>query len=271
MRNINKIKKTNFLFLLFTLFTLIFAGCSKIPECTLKDTTYEKYKLNEETNTCELYKKIEKNQCGNSIAEKDNDETSCNCPEDISDSHPTLGCNGELGEYLEYTCTEEKTCELQQNKKVIEQTKPVEFKNTDLTFRANYKINTPFILDTIDKNTISVNLDYFKGPSSNSIKLKNIVVKEMTLKNSKSLTIGTQVYEEQVSSIGKNLKLKQFELAQTIKYESLESLKAELVIFYTKDTYDYKGEISKSEEKIETLKASLGTWIIINPNFEVPE
>jgi hypothetical protein len=267
MTNINKFKKTNFLFLLFTLFTLIFAGCTKIPDCTLKDTTYEKYKLNEETTTCELYKEIEKNQCGNGISEPGNDETSCNCPKDVSDSHPVLGCTGEVGDYLEYTCSEEKTCELKQTKKVVSQIKSVDLKNSDVTFRAYFDINVPFILDTFDDNKISVNLDYFKGPVSSSIKVKNLLVKEMILKSSKGIIFGTQNYEEQMTTLGQKAKSKYFKLAQTTKYSTKESFTVELVISYTKDTYNTKGEISKSEEKIETLKISLGSWEIINPNF----
>jgi hypothetical protein len=265
----NKTKKTNILFLILTSTLLLFAGCTKIPDCSEKDTQYEKYKLNEETTTCELYKEIEKNSCGNGIAEENNDETSCNCPEDVPSSHPVLGCEGTYGDYLEKACTEQKTCELQENKKVTNQVKAVDLKNTDLTFRANFGVNVPFILDTIEDNKISVNLDYFKGPTSSSIKLRDIVLKEMILKNGVGIVLGTQNYGEQITTIGQKAQTKYFKLAETTEYEKKESIKVELIVSYTKDTYNSKGEISKTEEKIETLKVAIGSWTIINPNFDV--
>ena len=265
----NKTKTKNILFLILTSTLLLLAGCTKIPDCTQKNTDYEKYKLNEETTTCELYKEIERNSCGNGIYEEANDETSCNCPEDVPKSHPNA-CKGSYGDYLEKACTEQETCELQQNKKVVGQTKSVDLKNTDLTFRANFGINVPFILDTVDDNKINVNLDYFKGPTSSSIKLRNIVVKEMILKNSGGIIFGTQNYGEQMTSLGQKTQTKYFKLAQTTKYESKENLKVELIVSYIKDTYDSKGEVLRSEEKIETLKVAIGTWVLINPNFDVP-
>lgn len=269
-KNFTKTKKTNFLFLIITATLLLLSGCTKIPDCSEKDTTYEKYKLNEETTTCDLYKEIERNSCGNGIYEEDNDETSCNCPQDVPQSHPKA-CSGSYGDYLEKSCTEQDTCELQQNKKVVTQTKSVDLKNTDLTFRANFGISTPFILNTIDDNKITVNLDYFKGPTSSSVKLRNIVVKEMILKNNGGITFGTQNYGEQITSIGQKTQTKYFELSQTPEYESKENLKVELIVSYTKDTYNSAGEVLRSEEKIETLKVAIGTWVIINPNFEVED
>ncbi|NQZ85030.1 MAG: hypothetical protein HRU03_04900 [Nanoarchaeales archaeon] len=263
-----KTNKTNIFFLILTLLTLTFAGCSKIPDCTELNTQYEKYQLNEDTTTCELYKSVDKNSCGNGIAEEDNDETFCNCAEDVPSSHPTLGCEGNKGEYLEYVCSAQETCELQQNNKVISQEKAVVFKNSDVTFRANFNINVPFILDIKDNNKISVNLEYFKGPASSSIKLRNLVVKEMVLKNSAAIIFGTQIYSEQLSTTGRKLQTKYFELAQTTRYETKESLQVELIVSYSRDIFDSKGELVKTEDKIETLKTSIGSWKIINPNFE---
>lgn len=268
MKNTNK---KNILFLLITSVVLLLAGCSKVPDCSEMDTTYEKYKLNTETTTCELYKEIEKNQCGNGVVEEGNNEDFCSCPKDVAKTHPTLGCYGSKGEYLEYTCTQSETCELQQNNKVVEQTKSIDFKSSDITLRGEFSINTPFILDTVDNNKVTANLDYFKGPSSSSVKLRNVLVKELILKNSKGITFGTQDYNEQLSALGQNLRVKEFELSKTTSYQSSETLKAELVVSYIKDTYNSKGEVSKSEEKIETLKATIGTWDVINPNFDVPK
>jgi hypothetical protein len=272
MNKSNKTKKFNFLFIVLALVTLVFAGCTKIPDCSEKDTTYEKYKLNKETTTCELYKEIEKNICGNGIVESENDETYCNCKKDVVKTHPKYGCDGEVGDYLEKTCSEEtETCELMQNNKVILQTKAVEFKNSDVTFRANFVINTPFILNTVDNNVITVNVDYFKNSAASSVKIRNLLVKEISLENTIGINYGTQLYNEQMTSFGQKLKTKQFKIAQTTQYTSKQSLKSKLVISYTKDIYNTKGEITKSEEKIETLVSALGSWILINPNFDVSE
>lgn len=260
-------KKTNILFLLLLSTMLIFSGCGDPIDCSDSDTDYLKYNLDEETDECVVYKEIEENECGNGVAEADNDETFCNCPKDVKKTHPVLGCDGELGDYLEKSCSAEKTCELTQNKKVISQEKSIDFKHADSTFRADFKINTPFILNTDDSNSIKLDLSYFKGPTSTSIKVKDMIVKEVTLESSKGITYGTQTYNERVNVLGQKLQSKEFHLSETRTYESKESLKANLVISYTKEIYSYTGEVTKSEAKIEEITVSLGSWTIINPNF----
>ena len=252
-------------------FSLFFSGCTKVPICEEQNTPYIKYVLDKETSKCIISEEIEKDVCGNGIAEESNDETFCSCPEDVTKTHPTLGCKGEKGDYLEYRCSKQDKCELFQNAKIVNQIKSIEFKNTDLKFNVDFSIPSPFILDTLDNNVIKADLTYFKGSTSNLIKLSNIVVKELNLKNSAGIKFGENKYNEIVSTPGQKLNSKNFELAKTTKYFTTESLKSELVISYTKSIFNSKGEVTKTEQKIETLKASLGNWEIINPNFEVPK
>jgi len=262
-----KLPKINFkaiFIVFFVVASLIFAGCTKIEDCSLQDTTYTKYSWDDETSTCKEFETIEEDVCGNGVVE--DTETYCNCDDDVKKTHPLLGCDGDLGEYLEYTCTAEKECELTQNEKVVEQTKSVEFKNSDLVFRGKFRVNTPFILGTYDSNTIDVDVDLFKTLGS-GIKLRDIVVKEMSLENSAGISFGTQTYDEPVQTVGTALKTKYFSLADTTKYSTDETLKAKLVVTYVKDFLDSQGQVTKTENKVETLTINLGKWKIINPNF----
>jgi hypothetical protein len=262
------IKKTNFLFLLFTVFTLIFAGCTKIPDCTLKDTTYEKYKLNEETTNCELYKEIEQNKCGNGVIEESNDETFCNCPQDVSKTHPELGCNGEVGDYLEYTCSEDKTCEVLENKKVVSQIKTIEFQEDYLHFKSDITINKPFILNTLSDNKIRFELSLFNKYSNPVINLKDILITELVLVDNEGFNIGKVLYNQPVKEPGQKFQLKEIELSKTTEYLKYTSVNFKLGLSYTEQIISQDdGSIIESNKKIKVIESSLGDWQIINPDF----
>jgi len=256
-----EVKSLLFLFVILSL--LFFSGCSDV-DCTKKDTTYEKYSFSEQEDKCVISSRIEKDECGNGIAE--DGETYCNCKKDVSKTHPEFGCDGDIGDYLEKSCNDDtKECDLFQNKKVIEEEKSLQFKNSDVIFDVRVTLMNPFILNSADKNKIKVDISLFKLPSiSNNI--KNIVIKEFKIENSQGVLLGNKVYNEQISNIGDKVSTVEIALNDIKKYSSLETLRVKLDVSYTKDTIS-RGEVVKTEDKIETLISSIGRVEIINPNF----
>lgn len=256
----------------FVSLLLILAGCSSnSQDCSSLDTTYQKYYFNSDSKECEAKTPIKQNVCGNGVIEE-SDKNYCNCPiddgGDIPKSHLEYGCDGDKGDYLSYMCSNKQTCVLTQNDKVISQTKSVEFKNSDIIFNGDFNINKPLIVNIEEDNEIKVDLEYFKTQTSS--KISNIFVKEMIIENSASIKFAEISYNEKLDTPkpAYSFTQKSFKIADTAKYLTKETLKVKLIIGYTKDTLDFKGEITKTENKIETLTASLGTWEIINPIFD---
>ncbi len=248
----------------FFSFLLIISACSNQEiDCSEYDTTYVKYKYDAESEKCEVLKNIPQDECGNGILEKGEDK--CSCPEDFKISNPDDACTGNLGDFLNYKCNKNDECVLFQNEKVIPQSKDIEFKNNDLNFRVIFTINNPLIINVEDDSRIEVSVMYFKN--TNGFKYKDIIVKELSLEDSTNTILGKAIYEEKLDEIGQKVKDKKIEISAITKYEEKIPIRANLIISYTKETYDNKGELIKSEEKIETLKNSLGTYTIINPLF----
>ena len=108
----------------------------------------------------------------------------------------------------------------------------------------------------------------FKFPSTSS-HISNVLVKEMKIENSAGVLLASVIYNEELSGIGEKLSTNKISLGDTKKYYSKDSLKMKLDVSYTKESLDSKGEVTKTENKIETLTASLGRVEIINPNFDV--
>lgn len=242
----------------------IFAGCSSDVDCSSQDTDYIKYTYDKESKLCVVSEQKQKDVCGNGIIE--DGETYCSCAKDVQKSHPTLGCQGTLGTYLEKSCNIDEQCVLTQNSKVVEQIKSLEFKNSDVIISGRFKLNTPFIQNSEDSNVVEVSLELFKFPSTSS-KISSVVVNEITMENSGGLLYASQDLNKPLSAVGSSIDKIYLDLADISKYQSKESLKIKVIISYTKDYLDSKGQITKSEDKKETLVASLGTWEIINPNF----
>lgn len=252
------------IFFIFVVFAFIFAGCSK-EDCSLKDTTYKKYSYDETLKQCIVSKSIKENVCGNTIVE--DGETFCNCPKDIIKTHPTSGCSGTLGIYLEKSCSEEKVCVLKQNSKVVMQPKSVEFKNSDLTINTVFKLNLPYIQNSFDENKVEIEVKLFKV-NTQGVSIKNIEVKEISFEDANAILLGTAVYNEPIDMTNNVLSKRVLEFSDVSKYEKKEAIKVKMVITYDKDYLDNSGKVTKSETgKIETLIGSLGTWTIINPNL----
>lgn len=264
---LNKMKfKTLFLILIvFCLF--LFSGCSQ-EDCSLKDTDYKKYSFDDSVGECVLSESIEKNKPDNGVIEKG--ENYCNAPKDVPKAHPTLGCTGKIGDYIEKQCNEKtKACEYAQNEKVISQKKVIDFKNSDLIIQADINLNTPFVLNTSDKNKVSVVLSLFKTIESPTILVKDIVIKSFSIKNSAGTVYAEYDFNKPLKNIGDKLNKIELSLAQTNTYEKKEKLDLVLVVSYSKDYFDKDGVLTKNEPKsAETLRNSLGTWTIINPKFD---
>ncbi len=250
--------------ILTILITLTFISACSQEDCSLKDTTYEKFTFNKELGEC-VSKKIKENVCGNKIPE--DKETYCNCPSDVKKTHPIYGCSGTTGEYLENTCNEKtKICGLYQNKKVVNENKELQFKNSNIIINGNFNLNRPFILNTQDNNKVEIQLSLFNTPST-SKNIEKIIIKDISIENSKGVKLGKYIFNKELINIGDKTDSIKIELADTIKAESKETLKIKINIEYTIEYLDSKGEITKTENKIETLTSSLGSWEFINPNF----
>lgn len=259
----SKIKNIIFLFLAISLIFL--AGCSN-PDCSSQDTTYKKYKFDEKLGECAIDKSIPQNQPDNGIIE--DGETYCNAPQDVPKDYPdeALGCNGEIGKYLEKSCNDKKECVLTQNEKVVENTISKELKNSEIVFDVRTTYNNPFILNTEDLNKIEFEITLFKFPQAYT-NIKNIIVQELKLEDTNSRVLGNVEYNEKLSTIGDKLPIKKVSLAATSKYETELSMKIKLIVSYTKETLDKDGSVLRSEDKIETLTESLPRITIINPDF----
>lgn len=256
------------IFFIFVLFALIFSGCSK-EDCSLKDTTYKKYSYDETSKTCVVSKTIKENVCGNTIVE--DKETFCNCPKDVIKTHPTQGCTGTLGTYLEKSCSIEKTCVLKQNEKVVMQPKSVEFKNSDLTINTIFKLNLPYIQNSYDENKIELEVKLFKL-NTQGVNIKNIEVKEISFEDANAIMLGNVVYNEKIDMTNNLLSKKIIGFSDVSKYEKKEAIKIKMIVTYDKEYLDSSGKVTKTElNKIETLIGSLGTWTIINPNLYDPK
>ncbi|MDA3855867.1 MAG: hypothetical protein PF569_06395 [Candidatus Woesearchaeota archaeon] len=259
-----KIKNLIFISLIISL--IFISGCGSDIDCSLEDTTYKKYKFDEDTNECVIDKSIPQNSPTNGVIE--DGETYCNAPEDVPKDHPDedLGCDGNLGEYIDKVCNEQKECVFTQNEKVVENTISKELKNSDIVFDVRTNYNEPYILNTDDENNIELDITLFKFPQS-SVNIKNIIVQEIKLEDSYSKLLGNIEYNEKISKIGDKLPTKKISLSDTTRYESSQSVKVKLIVTYTKETLDRDGKIIKTEDKIETLIESLPKITIINPNF----
>lgn len=243
-------------------FAIIFASCSSDPDCSSQDTSYKKYGYDENLEQCVVVESIQQDVCGNGVQE--DGETYCNCPKDVGQDHPDLGCFGSTGEYLENVCQEEK-CVLSKNDKVVEQTKKLEFRNTDLTFEGLISLDTPYILGSYEPSEIVIDMTLFS--TSNSYNIKDIRVDAISIEDTSSTLLASSQYNEPVSMLDPKLERKVLTLSETTEYEMQQQLRVNLIVSYTKEYLNSQGQVTKTEQKKETLTSSLGRWEIINPNF----
>ncbi len=257
--------KKIFIFILI-ISTIFISACGKEPDCTQQDTTYQKYRYDKEQGKCILYKQIEQNKCGNGIKEKG--ETYCNCPADVQKTDATVGCNGNLGDYLSKTCDDfKKECILSENSKVISEQKTVEFKLTDLMFRGTISYKTPLIINIETENMVKMDLTLIDITNTDNKKIENIYVKELRIEDPSSKVLGKMSFNTKLKNIGESLPLAQTQIFDTQKYETKQTIRLKLDVNYDVVSFDKEGKETKREQKIQTITTSLAGFTIINPNF----
>lgn len=255
-------KYSNFFLAALLSLMFVFAGCSSNnTDCSELNDAYTTYVYDSESKECKVASSVQKNVCGNGVAEQG--ETFCNCESDVQRTNPQNGCFGEVGEYLEKTCHNEE-CQLKQNNKVVSQTKSLELSNSDLTFNSEFTIDNPYIVNTVDKSEIIVDMNYFRD--STSYNIRNVNVIEMEIQDRGSIILASTNYGQEVE-VGQNLPRKTFQLSQTSDYETKQQLIVKLTVSYDKDYLNSQGDVTRTENRIETLTGNLGSWTIINPNF----
>ena len=248
------------------LFFLSGCGGPTNNDCKAKDTTYVKYTLDPDTGMC-IPKTIPKNVCGNRI--KENGETYCNCPSDVLKTDPVVGCSGTLGNYLVKECDNKtKTCKYFQNKKVIEETKQLDLKNSDIWLQGTFTFDKPFILNTANNDVIKIDLSLYNFPSSGE-KISNLKVKSISIVDYSNVVYAHFDFNKDLTNIGDSLPEVDLKLSQTNSYDSRKNLNVKLTVQYTVNYLDRNEKIVKVENKIQTLTSSLGYLEIINPNLYV--
>lgn len=256
--------KSIFLILGILISAFIFSSCSE-PDCTGSNTVYKTYTYDKELKVCVVSKEIPKDKCGNKI--KEDGETFCNCPTDVEKSNKEFGCQGNYGDYLSYQCDDfSKECVLAENDKVIEETKSLQFKNSDMIFDAKAVYDSPFLLNAHEENKFKISISLFNFLGSGK-QYKNILVKELKVKDSNSNLLGEIIYNQGVSKIGDNLNIMETSFSDTKSYDFTTTLKLELIVSYTVDYLDRYGEVTKTENRVETFSASISKFKVINPNF----
>jgi len=251
--------------ILVVVFSLFFLSSCSQEDCSLKDSTYTKFGFDKGLGECVVIKEIPKDKCGNEIAE--DNENFCNCPKDVSKTHPTKGCTGEKGDFLSMSCNEKtKTCGLYENEKVVSESKVLLFKNSDVQIQVELDLNNPFVLNSDDNSKAEVLVSLFNLPSQTNV-INELIVENFAIDNTKNTRLLDYDFNGKLMNIGEELKLVKVPFKDTTKYESKESLKAKLTISYQRDIYSSSGDFVRSENKKETLTAPIGYWTFINPNF----
>lgn len=242
--------------------SILLAGCSDDIDCSTQDTTYTKYGLNEETGECEVVDELEQDVCGNGILE--DGETYCNCEEDVAKEHPENGCFGEVGEYLENTCVQNK-CVVQENDKVVTQTKQLEFRNADFTVKAEFTLDSPYITSDDLNNAIDINLQLFKTSQDRNI--KNIRVQSVQFFNNDDIKLAEAQLGKTFGGVGSSMSPNSVVLQGIPEREDDIYLRINIPVTYTVEYLNNDGTISRTEQKTEDLRESLGRWTFINPSF----
>ena len=241
---------------------LILAGCSSIPDCSAQNTQYVTYAFNEDSARCEVVDQVEEDVCGNGVQE--DGETYCNCQEDVNKEHPELGCFGEKGEYLENMCVEEQ-CVVQQNDKVVSQTKQLEFRNSDFTIKAELEYNSPYITSEDVESEIGIRLELFSTNQDRNI--KNIRVQSVEFFNRDDIKLAESNLGTTFSGQGSVLSPRPVEFSPLGVQEDDVLITVVIPVTYTVEYLDRDGSVSRSEQKTEDLRESLGRVTFINPAF----
>lgn len=249
-------------------FLLLFAGCGEeVKDCSSMNTQYKYYSFDEETQSCILSNEIEKDVCGNDV--KEDDETYCNCPEDVADKTLSIedgGCSGNKGDYLEYSCSEEtNTCELEVTDKVKQNSKLLTLKEgSEVEFDVKINYYTPFMLDRHNIE-VEILLKNFRNDEDGIV--ENIMLRKAYIVNSDDELLGeidiNKELEKQYDTMNLEIPLNTFTF-DTFDIEKKNNY-IKLLLSYDKKRLD-KGEVTKSESITTELKENFERKLhIIDP------
>lgn len=261
----SKVKmRFNYFFLFFLFFSLFFiSGCGtqEVQKITCpSDSTYLKYTYHTDTNTCSKTI-IPKDKCGNGVAEpKTNNENFCNCPADIHDVKLAIdkgGCSGNKGDYLKYYCNANtNTCDT----KITNAVKKVPAKLLTLSDGGYFSFETqvdyykPFILD---KQKIKLSFMLKNFMDTDTLKVTNINLRKIYIITDSNEILGQKIlnkkFEKKYDSYILDLPLTGFTLDSFTK--NYNGINLKILVSYTKNTYNNKGELFKSEEEVFETKS----------------
>lgn len=255
------------LFFLSTLFLLASCGEDQaVLDCASQNNEYVTYAFDEETASCYIVSEIDRDVCGNDIAEEG--ETFCNCPEDISQTLPLEegGCNGDKGEFLSYACREDE-CVLEVTDKVTTSTKIVDMSaGSDVKLGASISYAYPFMIDRHNFD-VRVSLDDFMN--TENIKIKKVNIVKAFIVSSAGDQLGRadirKEFKSKFDEIPFNVELSGFSF-DTFNQE-YRNVEFKLQGTYVKETYDNDGKLIKSEEKDFDFEERFETKLnLIDPN-----
>ena len=267
-----KFKNFSKLFILFFV-SLIFSSCGEIPDCSIQNTDYKIYEYDENRDGCVLVKQITKNTPTNGIIETG--ENFCTAPSDVPEDHPTLGCTGGIGEYLKYQC-QNKKCILDKTDEVKDIIKELKIKKAgDVEFLVKLTIPTPYIFTNYEESNLnfehksSISVEFFDRiqETNSNVIVQNVLFERITITNSNKNVLAQVDFDKNFNNLREEVS-QEFFLKETDEYESEEKLYLEAVVSYTRIILDNKGEVTKSQNIIETLpRTYIDKYTIINPKY----
>ncbi len=259
--------KSKFLVLIILILVFLLSSCGKKEvDCSSYNTNYKKYSYDEESKECVLVEEIEKDICGNGVIEEG--ETYCNCEKDVPKDHETLGCNGSKGEYLEYSCNENKECVLLPNEKVVNMNKKLEgIRNNDLELDVNLKYTEPFITNLKERNSV-LEIDiqlYKKDPNVKNLKVESIeILDEDNIQLGKTILNTLLSFDNKIS--------KKFKFTEGLKeFKEEKNIEVVITLIYQYEKYDRDGNIIETLDKKERLSGRLYRIPIINAKLDPEE
>lgn len=250
------------LFLLLVPILILLSGCGEDPDCSENNTDYVTYKYDAESESCVVASTVQKDVCGNSIIEEG--ENYCNCAKDVSVSHPILGCEGSVGDYVEKVCRSE-VCVYDVNSKVVSQTKIIDFQGEGIGFKGEIKLGNPLVFNTYTPSTIELTIEPSFIAESDTYKLKNIKVNSLEILDESQTKLADINYGEIIEGFDTSI-TKKFELEPINRYNQEVTLIMYFSVTYDAEIYDGIGTLVRTDTKRETVSGGLG-WSAINPDF----
>jgi len=229
---------------------VVLAGCaSEELNCSDKNSDYKKYRLNAKGDVCELYKEINKDECGNGIPE--DDETYCNCNSDVKNDVDIKdgGCSGSLSNYLEYACDSGiNECVLKVTDNVKKMSKQVEVaEGSRFSFDAKVNYFEPFIMG--GRHDFEVEFFVKEIMDTDSKKVRDIKLIKVDIVDKDDNVLATKRVSYDIDA-----KFEEFKFMLNNEAISIDSfdhifkgIRIKTVVSYVEDTYS-GGNLRRSEE-----------------------